>query len=64
VDAIKAGRVAINREIMENFKYPVDRVKDTIALDGEEVRFKAENKVYLLTYFYVSFLYFPNWMSL
>jgi 23S rRNA pseudouridine2605 synthase len=47
-DAIKKGRVAVNGEVAEDFDHPVDRVRDVVTIDREEVSIEIEQKVYIM----------------
>ncbi len=46
--AIMQGRVTVNGEVVSDLRYPVDRKKDRISIDGEEVVLKKEQPVYLV----------------
>ena len=47
-DAIKQNRVAVNGEVVEDFRYPVDTEKDCVAIDGRPIKLSVEQPVYLL----------------
>ena len=47
-DAIKQGRVSVNGEVITDFRHPVNREKDYIALDGQPVGLEAQEPVYLI----------------
>ena len=47
-DAIKQGRVAVNGEVVEDFRHPVNRETDYVLVDGKAVDLKGERAVYLL----------------
>jgi 23S rRNA pseudouridine2605 synthase len=47
-DAIKQGRVAINGEIAENFRHPVDPARDRILIDGQPVEIKPHEIICLM----------------
>lgn len=47
-DAIKQGKVSVNGEVITDFRHPVDREKDCIALDGQPVGLEAQEPVYLI----------------
>ena len=47
-DAIKQGRVSVNGEVITDFRHPVNREEDYIALDGQPVGLEAQEPVYLI----------------
>jgi 23S rRNA pseudouridine2605 synthase len=47
-DAIREGRVRINGSVAEDFRQPVDVVKDKITINGQPVDLKPEQLVYLM----------------
>jgi len=47
-DAIKQNRVAVNGEVVEDFRYPVDTETDRVAVDGRPIKLSVEQPVYLL----------------
>ncbi|HUV56751.1 MAG TPA: pseudouridine synthase [Dehalococcoidales bacterium] len=47
-DAIKQSRVAVNGEVVADFRYPVDTEKDRVAIDGRPVKLGVEQPVYLM----------------
>ena len=47
-DAIKQNRVAVNGEVVEDFRYPVDTKKDCVAIDGRPVKLGVEQPVHLM----------------
>ncbi|MFC2048219.1 pseudouridine synthase, partial [Chloroflexota bacterium] len=47
-EAIKQGRVAVNGNVVEDFRYPVNRETDRISLDGKPVDFKSQPVVCLI----------------
>lgn len=47
-DAIRHGRIKINGEIIENFSHPVNRIEDTILIDGKPVQAKPKPKIVLM----------------
>ena len=46
-DAIRQGRLAVNGEMVEDFRYPVSE-NDRVTLDGQPVDFKPRQTVYLM----------------
>ena len=47
-DAIKAGRVELNGQVVESFTQPVNAATDKITLDGERIANKTPGMLYLL----------------
>lgn len=47
-EAIKTGRVAVNGEIVEDFRYPVDVAADRISVDGHSIGTEVRETVYLM----------------
>ncbi|MDD5702329.1 MAG: pseudouridine synthase [Dehalococcoidales bacterium] len=47
-DAVKNHRVAVNGEIVESFKHPVDTDTDRITIDGKPLRIQPEQLLYLM----------------
>ena len=47
-DAIKQSRVAVNGEVVADFRYPVDTEKDRVAIDGRPIKLGVEQPVYLM----------------
>jgi 23S rRNA pseudouridine2605 synthase len=47
-EAIKTGRVAVNGEIVEDFRYSVDMPADRITVDGHLIDAEARETVYLM----------------
>jgi len=47
-DAIKQGRVQVNRKIAEDFRQPIDPTKDSITLDSNKVQPPKHKMVYLM----------------
>jgi 23S rRNA pseudouridine2605 synthase len=47
-EAIRQARVKVNGEIIENFSYPVNHVKDIILIDGKPVQTKPQQKIVLI----------------
>ncbi len=46
-DAIKAGRVSVNGQVVEDFSFPVS-TRDRITIDGRQVELRPSRPVYLL----------------
>jgi 23S rRNA pseudouridine2605 synthase len=47
-DAIKKGKVSVNGTIAENFRQPVNIDTDHILLDGQSLKLKAAQPIYLM----------------
>ena len=47
-DAIKQGRVAVNGEVVTNFRHLVNMEADRISLEGKPIEFPAQRLVYLM----------------
>ena len=47
-DAIRQGRVAVNGNVVDNFRYPLNVKTDSIMVDGHLVDFKPKETVYLM----------------
>jgi 23S rRNA pseudouridine2605 synthase len=47
-DVIRQGRIKVNGEVVENFSYQVNRIKDTILIDGKPVQTKPKPKIVLM----------------
>ena len=47
-EAIKAGRVAVNGQVVESFLHPVDSATHKVTLDGERIAQKTQGMIYLL----------------
>jgi len=47
-DAIRQGRVQVNREIIEDFSYPVNAETDTVTVDRKLISLRCEPMVYLM----------------
>ncbi len=47
-EAIKTGRVAVNGEIVEDFRHPVDVAEDRISVDGRYIGSEVGAMVYLM----------------
>lgn len=47
-DAIKQSRVAVNGEVIEDFRYPVDTDKDRVTIDGRFIELNIGKPVYLM----------------
>ncbi|MFC2032465.1 pseudouridine synthase, partial [Chloroflexota bacterium] len=47
-DAIRQGKVEVNGEVVEDFRYPVNIETDRISIDGQPVDLKLERVVYLI----------------
>jgi 23S rRNA pseudouridine2605 synthase len=48
VDAIKQGRVQVNKVTAEDFRQPIDPAKDVVTLNGQRVIPPKSQKVYLM----------------
>jgi 16S rRNA U516 pseudouridylate synthase RsuA-like enzyme len=44
-DAIKAGRVEANGQVVENFNLPIDPARDKITIDGKRVENTAREDI-------------------
>ncbi|MDP3880296.1 MAG: pseudouridine synthase [Dehalococcoidales bacterium] len=47
-EAIKQGRVTVNGQVVDGFRFPVDSARDRVALDGRAIGFQTQSSVYLL----------------
>ena len=47
-DAIRQGRVEINGQVVEDFRYPANRETDQISIDGQPVDLESKPVVYLM----------------
>jgi 23S rRNA pseudouridine2605 synthase len=47
-DDIKTGRVKVNGELVEDFRYPVNPQTDSISIDGKPVDLRRRHTIYLM----------------
>jgi 23S rRNA pseudouridine2605 synthase len=47
-EAIRQRRVAVNGDVVEDFRYPLDMEKDRLSIDGRPVELRSERAVYLM----------------